>query len=111
MNNAGEIMKHRAHALARARPGKAYFIQFERKQNWSRALPIYVIWCSACQVATETHPAGYGRITCLTCRKTVDKIMTWPRFRDKTLPSMLTITPLFGIIFLAFVALALSMLR
>ena len=83
-----ESQKARALEKAREKPGKAVFACFERKQGWKAALPIYVLWCSRCKRSTETHPAGYGRITCDTCRYTA-RVQTWQRFRDKQAPSLL----------------------
>lgn len=96
-------------ARTRARlHGKAVYVRHERKEGWSAALPIYVIWCEACQTYTESHLAGYGRITCSGCRRHTVRRMTWRRFRDKELRPFIAMSPLFLLI--AILGLALIIL-
>jgi len=96
-----ELYKGRALEKAKQKPGTAIFACHERKQGWPKFLPIYILWCPRCKKGTETHPAGYGRISCDTCRYT-DRIMTWERFRDKE------IVPVIGLSFYVISAAAAS---
>lgn len=89
-----ETRDERARARA-MRTGKAVFLRKERKQGWRAALPVYVIWCDACRTHTESHLAGYGRITCAACRRHTVRRMTWRRFRDKELRPFLAMAPFF----------------
>jgi hypothetical protein len=94
MRKDGAFRKERAYAAARRR-GTAVFVGRERKEGWRAALPMYVIWCETCQRHTESHLAGYGRITCSQCRKHTVRRMTWARFRDKELRPFLAMAPIF----------------
>ena len=71
------------------RKGRPLFLCREKRPGWSARLPIYLLWCERCADFTVTHPAGYGRIHCRNrgCR-TVSRVMTGRRFRDKMLPSI-----------------------
>lgn len=89
------MAKNAAAARLRARRSRRpVFVRRERREGWSADLPIYVIWCEECRDFTETHPAGYGRLRCRTCRHTL-RVMTWQRFRDKELVPFLKIAPFF----------------
>lgn len=81
-----------------ARTGKAVYLRHERKEGWRAALPVYVIWCDSCRTYTESHLAGYGRITCKGCRRHTVRKMTWRRFRDKELRPFIAMAPFFVIL-------------
>lgn len=100
----------RARARAR-RHGKAVYVRHERKEGWSTALPIYVIWCEECQTYTESHLAGYGRITCSSCRRHTVRRMTWRRFRDKELRPFIAVSPFFFVIAVLGIALIILIRR
>lgn len=91
------IRDERARSRAR-RTGGAMYLRRERRDGWRAALPIYVIWCEACQTYTESHLAGYGRITCSSCRRHTVRRMTWRRFRDKELRPFIAVAPFFLLI-------------
>jgi hypothetical protein len=77
----------------------------ERKEGWKAALPIYFLCCPHCKLVSETYPAGYGRIRCHTpgCGFNT-RVTTWPRVRDKILPSFVPLFILFFFVISAFAA-------
>ncbi len=102
--------KEFAYARARA-SGKAIYLRRMKKDGWRAPLPIYVIWCDACQTHTESHLAGYGRITCASCRRHTVRRMTWRRFRDKELRPFIAMTPFFLVIAILGIAIIILIRR